>query len=65
VRLAQGRLRGLVLVAALAVLGLMLFRVARWRPIELVGAAPDDGYARVAGVVHVHTTLSDGGGAPE
>ncbi len=26
-----------------------------------MGEAPDDGYARVAGVVHVHTTLSDGG----
>jgi hypothetical protein len=65
VRRAQGRLRGLVLVASLAVLGLLLLRVALWRPIELVGAAPQDGYARVAGVVHVHTTASDGGGTPE
>ena len=30
-----------------------------------MGGAPEDGYARVAGVVHVHTTLSDGGGTPE
>lgn len=35
------------------------------RPLPLAGAAPDDGFARVAGVVHVHTTLSDGGGTPE
>lgn len=31
----------------------------------MTGEAPADGYARVAGVVHVHTTLSDGGGTPE
>jgi len=42
-----------------------LLRVALWRPLDLVGSAPGDGYARVAGVVHVHTTLSDGGGTPE
>ena len=30
-----------------------------------MGAPPDDGYVRVPGVVHVHTTLSDGGGSPE
>ena len=29
------------------------------------GAAPEDGFTRVSGVVHVHTTLSDGGGTPE
>jgi hypothetical protein len=41
-----------------------LLRVVLWRPLALTGEAPGDGYARVAGVVHVHTTLSDGGGAP-
>jgi hypothetical protein len=61
----QGRRWGLVLLAALVVFGLTLLRVALWRPLDLVGRAPDDGYARVAGVVHVHTTLSDGGGTPE
>jgi hypothetical protein len=65
VRLAPGRRGGLVLLAALALAGLWLLRVALWRPLALVGEAPDDGYARVAGVVHVHTTLSDGGGTPE
>ncbi len=64
-RLGQGRRWGLVLLAALVVLGLGLVRVALWRPLEVVGADPGDGYARVAGVVHVHTTLSDGGGTPE
>ncbi len=29
-----------------------------------MGEAPRDGYTRVPGVVHVHTTLSDGGGTP-
>jgi hypothetical protein len=65
VRLGQGRRWGLVLLAALVVLGLLLVRVALWRPLELVGTDPGEGYARVAGVVHVHTTLSDGGGTPE
>ena len=64
-RLGQGRRWGLVLLAALVVFGLALLRVGLWRPLERVGQAPDDGYARVAGVVHVHTTLSDGGGTPE
>ncbi len=35
-----------------------------WRPLTATGEAPDDGYTRVAGVVHVHTTFSDGGGEP-
>ena len=38
--------------------------VARWRPREASGPSPSDGFTRVAGVVHVHTTLSDGGGTP-
>ena len=36
-----------------------------WRPPPLEGDAPRDGWVRVPGVVHVHTTLSDGTGAPE
>jgi hypothetical protein len=43
---------------------LALVRVATFRPLPLSGASPADGYTRVAGVVHVHTTLSDGGGEP-
>jgi hypothetical protein len=40
-------------------------RVALWRPFSVAGPLPEDGYVRVSGVVHVHTTLSDGGGTPE
>jgi hypothetical protein len=40
-------------------------RVVVWRPAALAGTAPQDGYTRVGGVVHVHTTLSDGGGTPQ
>jgi hypothetical protein len=39
--------------------------VATRRPLPLTGAPATDGFTRVAGVVHVHTTLSDGGGTPE
>ncbi len=45
--------------------GLVLLRAAVWRPLELVGEqAPGQG-TRLSGVVHVHTSLSDGGGTPE
>ena len=43
---------------------LALLRVALWRPLGLSGEDPNDGYFRMAGVVHVHTTRSDGGGYP-
>ena len=36
-----------------------------WAPLALSGTAPADGFTRLAGVVHVHTTLSDGGGDPQ
>ena len=36
-----------------------------WRPSSVVGTAPDDGFVRVPGVIHVHTTLSDGSGTPD
>jgi hypothetical protein len=39
--------------------------VAVWRPLSLAGEAPRDGLIRVAGAVHVHTSLSDGGGSPQ
>jgi hypothetical protein len=47
------------------VLAGLLVRVALWHPLEVVGPAPDDGYVRVSGAIHMHTTLSDGGGTPE
>jgi hypothetical protein len=54
-------LSSLLALAAAAVLA----RVVLWRPLPLQGEAPDDGWQRVPGVVHVHTTLSDGGGSPQ
>jgi len=51
---------GVAALFALAVLGVLL-----WRPLAVAGEAPHDGLLRVAGAVHVHTTLSDGGGSPE
>jgi hypothetical protein len=61
----RGRLWGILLLAALVAFGGWVFARARWRPLELAGEPPADGYARASGVVHVHTTLSDGGGTPE
>jgi hypothetical protein len=61
----RGRLGGFLLLAVLVVFGAYAARVALWEPLPLVGAAPTDGYVRARGVVHVHTTLSDGGGTPE
>ncbi len=63
--LAPGRRGRIVLLAALALLASGLLRVVFWRPLPLVGEPPGDGWARTVGIVHVHTTLSDGGGTPE
>jgi hypothetical protein len=61
-----GRRRSVfVLLLAGAVLGALALRVALWRPLPVQGAPPDDDFTRVPGIVHVHTTLSDGGGTPE
>ena len=54
----------LLALAALLAASLFALRVVLWRPLEVVGEAPRDGYTRVPGVLHVHTTLSDGGGPP-
>ncbi len=59
------RLGRLVLLVALVLLGAASLRLALWRPLELVGQPLSNDYARARGVVHVHTTLSDGGGTPE
>jgi hypothetical protein len=56
------RTRAALAIAILA--GLWCLRVALWRPYGVEGNAPTDGYTRVAGAVHVHTSLSDGGGTP-
>jgi hypothetical protein len=59
------RVRRIVLAAVLLVAGVYALRVVLWRPLAVVGPRPDDGFIRVQGVVHVHTSLSDGGGSPE
>jgi hypothetical protein len=56
-------------LSALAALLLLAVGLAAWLarrgPLEVAGQGPTDGLFRAAGVVHVHTTLSDGGGPPE
>jgi len=59
---ARGWRRALTGLALL--LGLLALRVALWRPYPVAGPAPADGFRRVVGVVHVHTTLSDGAASP-
>ena len=59
------RRRNFVAGVLLALSGVYALRIALWRPLPLTGAPMDDGYVRVPGAVHVHTTLSDGGGTPE
>jgi Carbohydrate binding domain (family 11) len=58
---ARWRRRALLGLALAA--GLFSARTALWRPYAVVGDAPPG--PRAVGVVHVHTTLSDGGGTPE
>jgi hypothetical protein len=60
----MSRARRLVVVVIAVLVGAGL-AVARLKPLAVSGSAPDDGYTRVRGVVHVHTTLSDGGGTPQ
>ena len=62
------RLRRVFCWSFLALAALLLAgagRVALWRSLPVSGDTPSDGWVRVGGVVHVHTTLSDGGGTPE
>ena len=54
-----------VLIVASLVLAAYVVRIALWRPLALDGESLDDGYARASGVVHVHTTFSDGSESPE
>lgn len=46
-------------------LGALAGWVALQRPLPVAGARATDGFTRLVGVVHVHTTSSDGGGTPE
>ena len=56
--------RRLLLGGVLAAL-LYLSWLARAGPLAVHGPPVEDGFVRMAGAVHVHTTFSDGGGTPE
>jgi PHP domain/Carbohydrate binding domain (family 11) len=58
--------RRLVIAAVVLLLAGLALRIFFWKPLSLVDdSAPNDGLTRLSGVVHVHTTFSDGGGTPE
>lgn len=59
------RWRRWALVGLAAIAAAYAVRVALWRPFDVQGPDPLDGLPRATGVVHVHTTLSDGGGTPQ
>ena len=59
------RLRLLLVTAVMVPAVLWVGPALVWRPPPLEGEPPLDGWERVPGVVHVHTTLSDGTGTPE
>ncbi len=64
-RVSRRRVAAAFILAVAAALSAYAVRFASWRPLPLVGPPLLDGRVRVCGVVHVHTTLSDGGGTPE
>lgn len=59
------RRRLLAALAAAAAVALAVLAAGPAGPAPLAGAAPRDGFVRVPGAVHVHTTHSDGSGTPE
>ena len=40
----------------------LAWRVIAWHPLSVSATAVTDGFVRVSGVAHIHTTHSDGGG---
>src|SRR6186997_2567179 len=64
-RMRFPRARTIVLALLLLVLLLAAIHVVRWKALPVVGEQAHDGYERVSGVVHVHTTLSDGAATPD
>jgi PHP domain-containing protein len=59
------RVRIIVFAVLVLVLLVGVVNVVRWRPLPVLGEQAQDGYQRVSGVVHVHTTLSDGAATPD
>ena len=55
-----------VIVVVILLLAALTLRVLLWRPLSLADdSAPKNGLTHLSGIVHVHTTFSDGGGTPE
>lgn len=52
-------------IVLLGAAALAAVRLAVWRPFPVASQSPSDASQVVSGVVHVHTTLSDGRGTPE
>lgn len=57
------RTRRLALAGALVLLAALAGRAALWRPLAVSGRPPGGPRHHLQGVLHVHTTLSDGGGS--
>ncbi|HJN46597.1 MAG: CehA/McbA family metallohydrolase [Vicinamibacterales bacterium] len=49
-------------IIVLLVAGVLAWRVITWGPLPVPDANLPDRFVRVAGVAHIHTTASDGGG---
>ena len=58
------RLRLLPVPAVAILVALWVGSALVWRPPPLEGEPPRDGWVRIPGAVHVHTTHSDGAGSP-
>jgi len=59
------RTRAVLLTAILLAVLAGAVHVVRWKALSVTGEQAQDGYQCVAGVVHVHTTLSDGAATPD
>jgi len=61
------RIRARHVVLSLVAIALCLIYVPAllWHPLALEGEAPQDGWTRVSGAIHMHTTYSDGSGSPD
>jgi len=60
----RGAARRIVIRVALMALVVFAGGYALSRPAKVEGEEPKDGFLRVSGIIHVHTTHSDGGGTP-
>lgn len=59
------RRRLLATLATATAAALAVLAAGPARPAPLAGEAPRDGFVRIPGAIHVHTTHSDGAGTPE